>query len=39
MLDCLAPNWLFDVWYWIIDIDVVINWMIEKGIIVCNEVI
>jgi hypothetical protein len=39
MLDCLAPNWLFDVWYWITDVDTVIKWMINNNIIFCNEVI
>lgn len=38
MIDCIIPDWLFQVWE-IIDIDVVISWLVNKNIIVCNEVI
>ena len=41
MLDCLIPIWVWNIFSWIDgnELTITLNWLITKGIIVCNEVI
>jgi len=45
-MKCQGPIWLLDLFEWLEDklitqemVDMAMNWMYEKGIIVCNEII
>jgi len=41
MIDCLIPKWVWLIFDWIDgdELTITLNWLINKGIIICNEVI
>lgn len=41
MLDCFVPNWVWLIFDWIDgrELTITLGWLLDKGIISCNEVI
>ena len=45
MVSCQGPVWIVEIFKWLEDnlitqemVDMAMNWMYEKGIIICNEI-